>query len=1057
MNKKIWKRLILGVFTAICIIFGSAVLILVWQQDKIVQNAVNAFNEDFKGAVVIGDSDISPFENFPYISIVIRNVQVFEDQADMFAPILDVSDIYLGFDFWTVLGGDFKVNLLKVENGNFDIVRHTDGSFNLVHALSGEKKIKDIKEEYNIELEKIELSNLDIIKYDEGTRIHAETYIENATAKFKNSEAVLAIALNSQLILNVIDDGDSTVLKKKRFDANTELGYNKETGILTIHPSDIKMKNALLNISGNIDVPEDFDIDIDIHGNNPNFNLLIAFAPEELIPTLEQYDNAGRIYFDATIKGKSLRGQYPAINARFGCDSAYFSNPASNKKLDEISFQGHFTNGANRDLSTMEFVLENITAKPEAGTFFADLAVRNFESPEINMSVRSNFDLDFLAKFLNVTSLENLDGDVALNMKFRDIVDLQNPEKSLEEFSQSYFSELEVRDLTFKIPGYSLSFDSIDIKATMDGNHADIEYIYMNMGQSDLTIRGEIDDLPAIVHQTSDTVNANLFLYSSLLDINELTSNDTARKKPVDEKINNLRLELAFKTAAKSLTNYHHLPSGNFFVKNFYGKLEHYPHTFRKFDAHVIVGDEELDIIDFKGKIDKSDFHYMGRLYDYPKLMQDSLKGSIEIDFSLKSRLLRLHDLFTYRGENYIPKDYREEEIKNLEMYGNAEFEFNDSLISSEVFFDQLNASLQAHDMEIDDVHGKLKFSDNYTDLRNMSGNIGNTSFVTNVNMYHGSDDSIRRSYNRVELYASRVDFDELSNYGSKISDDSLQSIRHEDLYNIYELPFTDLNFTLDVDQMNYHKHLIEKINADFRIQKDHHLYIDTLTFYSSSGHFEIGGYFDGSNSDSIFFYPKIRIDTIDLDQMLYQFDNFGQDYIASDNLIGRLSGSLYGRLMVHANMVPLIDKSEFFMKLEITEGELRNYKPLAALSDYFRDKNLNRIRFDTLSNQLLMSKGMINIPNMTINSSLGFMDITGRQDLNNNMEYYIRVPLKMVTKAARQKLFGKKGNIADSTQIDAIQYKNQSKKNWFINLKIEGNPDNYKISLGKKKKSSSR
>lgn len=1052
MNKKLWKRILIGALGGVVLAFVLAILVLVWQQDKIVQNTVNAFNEDFKGAIIIGDSDISPFANFPYISIVIQNVQVFEDQEDMFAPILDVSNIYLGFNFWTVLGGNLKVNLLKVENGNFDIVRHLDGSFNLVHALSGEKKIKDIKEEYNIELEKIELANLDIIKYDEGTRIHAETYIENATSKFKNSESNLVVALNSQLILNVIDDGDSTMLKKKHFDTTIELEYIKESGLLHLKPSDIKLEKGIFTIDGSIDVPNDFNLDLNIHGNNPNFNLLIAFAPEELIPTLEQYDNAGKIYFDATIQGKSLRGEYPAINAEFGCDSAYFSNPTSNKRLEDIAFKGHFTNGEQRDITSMEFILENISAKPEAGTFLADLSVRNFESPEIEMSLSSDFDLDFLAKFLNVTSLQNLDGDVSLKMNFRDIIDLQNPEKSLEEFSQSYFTELDVKNLSFKIPDYHVPFDSIDIKATMDGNHALIDYIYLNMGESDLTIKGEIDDLPAIVHQTSDTVKANLFLFSSLLDIKELTANDTLSKKPFDEQIHNMRLELQFNTMAKSLTKYRYLPAGDFYIKNFYGKLEHYPHTFKKFDAHVIVGDDELDIIDFHGKLDKSDFQYQGRLYDYPQLMQDSLRGSVEVDFSLKSDLLRLNDLFSYHGENYVPYDYRSEEIHNLEMYGNAEFEFYDSLVGSEVFFDQLNAKFKEHDMDISDIHGKIEHSKEYLEIKNMSGSIGNTDFHTDVNLYFGESDSIRKKVNNIEIYAPVVDFDQLSNYESKIND-STKMIDHDSIFNIYELPFTDLSFRLDVDQLKYHKHIVSAINADIRIQKDHHLYVDTLDFFTSGGHFDIKGYFDGSRSDSIFFFPQINIDTMNLGQMLYRFDNFGQDYIVSSNLLGRLSGSIFGKLQVHANMVPQIENSEFFMKLEIVDGELKNYKSLHAMSEYFKDKNLNRIRFDTLSNQILISKGIINIPSMTINSSLGHMDITGKQDMDNNMEYFIRIPLKMVTKAARQKLFGKKGNISDSTQIDVIQYKSDKKKTWYLNLKLEGNPDQYTVSLGKKKR----
>jgi hypothetical protein len=80
-------------------------------------------------------------------------------------------------------------------------------------------------------------------------------------------------------------------------------------------------------------------------------------------------------------------------------------------------------------------------------------------------------------------------------------------------------------------------------------------------------------------------------------------------------------------------------------------------------------------------------------------------------------------------------------------------------------------------------------------------------------------------------------------------------------------------------------------------------------------------------------------------------------------------------------------------------------------------------------------------------------MEISGTQDLNEHMEYYFRIPLKLATKSARQKLFGKKETIADSSQIDVIQYKNTNRKTRYLNLKLSGTPDDYKVSLGRKRK----
>jgi hypothetical protein len=1047
------KRFLAVALVLLACLIGMMTSVLIWYQDQLVQKLLADVNENFNGALIIEDTNIEPFQNFPYISIAIKNVQVYEDKEDMFAPILDVSDISLGLNFWSLIKGDVEVNMLRVENGNFDIYRYADGSFNLMNALAGRMEVDELKEEYNIELKKIELLNLDIIKYDESTRYHVETYIEHASSRFRNTESLLMIGLESQLLLNVISDGDSTFLTHKRFSASTQLDYDRQTSVLSIQPTEITLKNSVFNLEGEVDVDDEFNVDIDLHGNNPDFSLLIALAPQALIPTLEQYENAGKISFEAKIAGKTLSGAQPAINATFSCDSAYFSNPTSKKQLEEISFSGSFTNGASRDFTTMEFHLENMTAKPEAGTFEANLSVVDFEAPEIDLTINSNFNLDFLVKFLNITDLREVNGDVSLEMRFRDIVDLQNPEKSLEEFNKSYFSELNVEDLTFFLPNYHLKFDSIDLRVTMDGNQANIEYLFMNIGNSDITLHGDIDDLPAIVHQTNDSIQANLFMFSSLLDVEEMTSGDTLVQEPVREKLENLRIELSFATTPRHLFNAPNLPAGSFFINNLYAKPQNYPHTFKRIGGHVVVDDDELKVVDLHGKIDASDFSYSGSIDNYPILMNKPLKGSIDVDFALKSDLLQLDDLFTYNGTNYLPPDYRKEEFSDLKLYGNAELEFVDSLVSTEIFFDQLGAKLKVHEMTIEDIHGKFNLNNESLELRRMAGKVGKTDLSVNARYYLGINDSIGKTINKIEIWSEYADFDQLSNY-SEIHNDQAQGTQDYDtVFNIYTLPFTDLALAINIGQLNYHKHLVSEVNADLRLQKNHLMHVDTLRFYSSGGAFDISGYFDGSNADSIFFYPEIKVAQVNLEEMLYRFDNFGQDYIISDNLSGRLSGEVRGKVHVHADLVPILNNADLFLDFMIVDGSLRNYKPMNALAEYFTDKNLSNIRFDTLSNQLEIKNGVISIPKMTINSSLGFMDISGSQNFDSHMEYYIRVPLKLVSSAAWKKLFGKRKNVTDSTNIDAIQYKNDKRKYWYVNLMLEGTPDNYSVRLGKRQK----
>ena len=201
---------------------------------------------------------------------------------------------------------------------------------------------------------------------------------------------------------------------------------------------------------------------------------------------------------------------------------------------------------------------------------------------------------------------------------------------------------------------------------------------------------------------------------------------------------------------------------------------------------------------------------------------------------------------------------------------------------------------------------------------------------------------------------------------------------------------------------------------------------------------------------DHIYFNPEMTLTKIDLEKLLFKFENFGQEYLVSNNLAGEFSGNITGTILMHTDMMPKIDESEIHADVHVTNGSLKNFAMLEMMSDYFKDKNLNNVRFDTLDNHIDLTNGILTIPNMTVNSSLGFMDISGKQHTNMDFTYYVRVPWKLVTQAASSKLFKKKPEEVDPDQVDAIQYSKDGKRTRYINLKIEGNPDDYKFSLGK-------
>lgn len=1053
-SKRFWKRTALFVVGVPFVLFFTLVMIVYVKQDEIVQDLIHDLNEDFIGATEIKDSHISMFENFPYISIDLEEFKIYENKKRNTTPLADIHDVYVSFNLWTVLTGKMEIKKIKLKNGEINLIEDENGEFNIVKALSSEKDIETAEEDFHLDLKRIELEAVVLTKLNETNNLKVEAYIKDAHSKLKSSPEHIESAFDARFVLNIILNGDTTFLKHKHIELNTELDFLKGKDILTIQPTKVHLEGSEFNMMGSIDFLNDMFLDLDFSGNKPNFDLFIALAPESVMQSMQEFENEGNIYLHTTVKGKSINGHNPAIDASFGCHNGHFTNERTNKSLDNLNFEAFFTNGKNRDKSTMNFVMRKISAKPELGLLKGDLKVFNFNAPEVDFKLNTEFKMDFISKFFDFEHVQDLSGDASIDIEFNDVIDMDNPQHIISKFKESYKMEIKLNDISFGSDLYKLPVNNFDLFTKIKGHQASILKCSLMIGQSDISVTGVIDDLPAIIHHKSIPVDTRLKISSKLIDLYELTGSDD---KAIDEQISDLSLDFDFKASARSFTESKYLPIGEFFIENLYAKLKHYPHTFHDFHADIFVEERDLRVVDFKGMIDKSDFLFTGKLEHYEKWFDEHPGGDSKIEFNLTSKMLQLESLFAYKGDNYVPEEYKHEEFDNLKIHGYTYLHYNDGLKSMDMNIDNFDARMKVHPLRFENFNGRIHYEDEHLMIDDFQGKLGKSVFKTTLHYYLGKDEKIKKRDNHFSITASRLDIDQLIKYNPApaIKNNNAiikgKEIDHDAGFNIYKLPFTDMTYHLDIGHLNYHRYLIHNIKGALRTTPEHYIYIDHLNMDLAEGHLDVNGYFNGSDPNMIYFAPEIDAKNIDIDKLMFKFDNFGQDHIVSENLHGEFTGKITGKIHMHNDLIPKIDDSEIHMDVNVVHGRLENYSLLHYMSDYFKDKNLDKVLFDTLSNHIDLNNGEISIPKMIINSSLGHIEISGKQDVNGKMEYYLRIPWKMVAKTASVSLFGKKKSEEElSPADDEIQY--QGKKTKYVNIKIVGDENGYKFSLGKDK-----
>ncbi len=154
-------------------------------------------------------------------------------------------------------------------------------------------------------------------------------------------------------------------------------------------------------------------------------------------------------------------------------------------------------------------------------------------------------------------------------------------------------------------------------------------------------------------------------------------------------------------------------------------------------------------------------------------------------------------------------------------------------------------------------------------------------------------------------------------------------------------------------------------------------------------------------------YIARARLDAteIDINKAFTAFNNFGQNFIVSDNLQGKLTGTV-------TLLAPLDGNYRIFRKalvaeahLVINQGKLVSFAPAESLSAYLDLDELKNISFSRMENDLFINTGTVSIPKMLINSSAVNFTVYGTHGFEGDYAYHVRLLLsEVLSRKARER-----------------------------------------------------
>lgn len=215
--------------------------------------------------------------------------------------------------------------------------------------------------------------------------------------------------------------------------------------------------------------------------------------------------------------------------------------------------------------------------------------------------------------------------------------------------------------------------------------------------------------------------------------------------------------------------------------------------------------------------------------------------------------------------------------------------------------------------------------------------------------------------------------------------------------------PDVSFDISLNVGTLTHKNLTTQNITGRFQLTQNVLRGSDIL-ISAFGGKISATGVINGRYGNKARIITTANLKDVDIHQLFYQFNDFGQKGIVSENLKGTANAIVDFATYLKPDYTVDIKSVEAIANIEIRNGELNEFQPLQALSRFLDASQLKNVKFATLNNQIEIMHETVVIPRMTINSSVLNLEGYGTHTFGNNIDYHTNMLLSDVVGSGKKK-----------------------------------------------------
>ncbi len=513
---KIFKK-ILFYFTLVCGVLVVSLTISVFLfKDKIIRQFITEANKQLNTPVKVGEIDISVWQNFPRLSIVVKDVYV-EDSHPGLYPLLNAGEV------------SFQLNLVDVWNERYIIqgLQIKDSETNLKINAKGENNYTVAKEDapsgsgaVSFELNKVKLENT-IVNYNDLSTSQEHTYTsKKLIASIQSANNVYNIITSGELTTRKIKVNQNSFLEGKSFEIKSSLVFDDTQKSLSIKPSQLTLKNAAFNLAGEYRWKEKNVIDLTTDAKDANIQTLLSLFPESVSQKLTKYQSKGDVYLTAKLKGEISASKNPSLSVDFGFTNTTIFHPEYKSRITEARLKGSFACGNIMDMSTAVLVLKDIDGKLNDEPFAANLVIQNFKNPDVICDFKGRVVAEALLGFFPIPNIQKVSGSFLADISFKGRIELLKQKATAQRVSTQ--GTIDLQNIGLVYGADKIALQNLNGNLQFSNNDLALSNVSGKLGNSDFTFNGFFKNIITFLLFENQPIGIETDLKSNFLDVDQL-------------------------------------------------------------------------------------------------------------------------------------------------------------------------------------------------------------------------------------------------------------------------------------------------------------------------------------------------------------------------------------------------------------------------------------------------------------------------------------------------------------------------------------------------------